>query len=41
MLHHISYEMARAEMAVREREGARMRLVRALKRQRPAADRGA
>ena len=34
MLHEISYEMARAEMAVREREGARMRLVRALQRPR-------
>ena len=31
MLHYISYELARTEMAVREREGARMRLVRALR----------
>ena len=34
MLHYISHELARTEMAVREREGARMRLVRALRRPR-------
>ena len=37
MLHHITYEMVRTAMAVREREGARMRLVRTLRRQRPVA----
>jgi hypothetical protein len=37
MLHSISFEYARAVMAEREREGARMRLVRSLRRHRTAA----
>jgi hypothetical protein len=32
MVHWMSYELVRAEMAEREREGARMRLVRSLRR---------
>ena len=32
MLHYVTYEMVRSEMAAREREGAHMRLVRALRR---------
>lgn len=32
MLHLMSYEIVRAEMTLREREGARMRLVRSLRR---------
>jgi len=34
MLHFMSYEMARSEMAQREREGARMRLLRSLRTRR-------
>jgi hypothetical protein len=36
MLHLISYEVVRSEMAQREREGARMRLLRSLRARRAA-----
>ena len=36
MLHMMSYDVARAEMAQREREGAHMRLLRSLRARRAA-----